>query len=71
VEDLRLELAGQFNGLGLSSSSSKNPVLSRLWLDEQELELSSIVLGSGAAGQVVAGTYEGREVSTMSHLQAS
>jgi hypothetical protein len=58
VDYLRLQLAGQFDGLGLSSSSNNvvNPALGRFWLDEQELQLSCNVLGSGATGQVVAGT---------------
>jgi hypothetical protein len=67
IETLKLEAAARFEGLRLESSSSianrSSPVLSRMWLEEDELQLSATVLGAGAMGQVVAGTYEGREVS--------
>ena len=42
--------------------SSKVPQLRRLLVDESQLQLSSVVLGSGAAGKVVEGSYQGREV---------
>ncbi|KAF6257707.1 kinase-like domain-containing protein [Scenedesmus sp. NREL 46B-D3] len=56
--------AGQLGLRGSSSnggSNSSRPALTKLWLDEQQL--STDVLGSGATGQVVLGTYAGRPVA--------
>jgi hypothetical protein len=71
IEALNLEPDARAHKLGLIISSnstamanSSSPDLRRMWLDDGKLQLSSTVLGAGSMGQVVAGTYEGSEVST-------
>jgi hypothetical protein len=56
-------LITQFSSNSSAMANSSSPDLSRMWLVSDELQLSSTVLGSGAMGQVVAGTYAGHQVS--------
>jgi hypothetical protein len=46
-----------------SMANSSGPDLSRMLVDEGELQLSSTMLGFISMGQVVAGTYKALEVS--------
>jgi len=68
VDALRLDLVTAYKGLMPSSSSSGSSAqVARLWLDDTALQLSSTVLGHGATGHVVEGSYEGRPVSVQLH----
>jgi hypothetical protein len=59
VDAARLDLTAAFSCLEVGSSSE----LQRILLDDRELRLSDVAIGSGATRTVVEGSYEGQPVS--------